>query len=113
DHLRERDVVLGRMGLAEPLERAVQVAKFVGRKLPIPVLRGLPKPAMARLNRCDHEVADAGRIVGDVGVASGHAAAGCRVAKAIPTITAAGMASSATKTTRRLAGGIPAPIMPA
>ncbi len=55
--------MLGRMGLAETLERALQISKLVGGEGPILLLRGLPKPPMSRLDRRDHHVADAGQLL--------------------------------------------------
>jgi len=55
------------MGLSEALKRAVQIAKFVRREVPVFVLRGLPESAMPRLNRRDHQVADARQIWSGLG----------------------------------------------
>src|SRR5258708_24559002 len=51
------------MGLAQTPECALEVAKLISREGPILALRGVPKPAMARLDRCDHQVADGRQIL--------------------------------------------------
>jgi len=58
--------VLGRIGLSKTLERAMQIAEFVRREVPVFVL-SLPKSAMARLNRRDHLIADARQIGSGLG----------------------------------------------
>src|SRR3979490_1280665 len=104
DHVREGCTVLGRIGLSETLQRAMQIAEFVRREVPVFVLCGLPKSAMARLNRRDHQIADARQIgSGDAGDASGAAASPCEPAKAIPGMTVAGIAKSVKMIERRRA----------
>ncbi len=84
--------MLGRIGLSETLERAMQIAEFVRREVPVCVLCGLPKSAMARL-----------RAVWDAGDPSGAAASPCEPAKAIPRMTVAGIAKSVKMIERRRA----------
>jgi len=62
DHLRKGDVVFGRMGLPQSIERAAEISKLVGRKFPILILRTPPETLVARFNRRDHQVADARQI---------------------------------------------------
>lgn len=59
--------MLGRIGLSKTLERAMQIAEFVRREVPVFVLCGLSKSAMARLNRRDHLIADARQIGSGLG----------------------------------------------
>src|SRR5882724_7866001 len=54
DHVRKGEVVLGWMGLSKPIERAIEIAKFVRGKFPIAILSGAPEPLMPRLNGGDH-----------------------------------------------------------
>jgi hypothetical protein len=46
DHVRKGDVVLGRTGKPEAIERAAEISKFVGRKFPVSVLPRLPEPLL-------------------------------------------------------------------
>src|SRR5258708_38597742 len=51
------------MGVAQERGWGLEVAKLIRREGPILALRGVPKPAMARLDRCDHQVADGRQIL--------------------------------------------------
>ena len=42
----------------------MEISKFVGYKLPISILLGLPEPLVPRLNCRDHQIADAREISG-------------------------------------------------
>jgi hypothetical protein len=50
------------MRAPKAIESPFEVSKFVGGEVPIFVLRGKPKPDVARLNRCNHKIADAWKI---------------------------------------------------
>jgi hypothetical protein len=61
-HILQRDFAVGRTRATEAIEGAFQVAEFVGGERPIVVLRGDPKSDMPRLDRRDHEIADARKV---------------------------------------------------
>jgi hypothetical protein len=61
-HVLHRHIMLGRMSARKTGKGAFQIPKFVGGKIPVLVLHSDPEPDVARLNRRDHEIADAWKI---------------------------------------------------
>ena len=64
DHFGKGDVVFNWMSVPEPTECAAEISELVGGKFPIFILLGAPESLVPRLNRRDHQIADARQIFG-------------------------------------------------
>jgi hypothetical protein len=107
-HVRKGDVVFDRMGEPEAIEGAMEVSKFVGGKLPISILPGLPEPFMLIIRSLMLGRYSAAR---GEGAASGPAATLREVARPITRMVAPAKATAAGRIGRRCRRAGPASLM--